>query len=211
MTVRHIIESIKQAVPGVSDTQVLLELNEIYKSFVRETKVMRDYFTITPTTNTVTYDFDDDELNLVYEVAFYNSSGVELTGEDTLSYYIKDKTITFGSYYKSTITSIPSTIATIRLNSYAMPNSFTLDNDTQEPEFPEDFHGALISGVLKELFARIPSIEVRMPDGSVRFERDFKSATYHEGRYARYVKDAIKYSNKYGDDTPAEVRYHPLG
>src|SRR5690606_41094730 len=96
MTTRQMLETIKRIFPSLTDTELLLHLNRKLKEFCNKTKILKDIEYEALSSDTVEYEIDE-EVDSITNVRFYTSEGVELYGEDTLRYRIRDGKITFRS------------------------------------------------------------------------------------------------------------------
>jgi hypothetical protein len=197
MTFQQIKEAIKQVFPErtlseyrIVDTLVGIDVNRIYKEYVRKTRLVKNSYDESIEENVVTYTLSDS-VSEIYNISFLDSSEKEVSQTEQLRFSINDRDITFYDYYGQELTAIPS--LTIRYFYIEKVDSMVGDSD--EPEFDEELHDALIAGVLADYLARYPSLTVQFDD-RVELKRDLQGAAWWANKYQEKIKDGKRISNR---------------
>jgi hypothetical protein len=194
MTFYQLIQEVSQLFPDVKHTQIKLDLNKKYLEFAHQSRIVKDEYNETLSTTTAQYALASD-VDEVYDIGFYDANGDPVDAIYTLKWNIDNKSIQFYDYYKDYIDAIEN-ITTLTYYYYKIPDE--LVEDTDEPDFPSNFHDAIVWGVLEEYFAKFPSLEKIGQDGSVTKIRDFTSAQYWGMKYKAMILDGKRYSNRQG-------------
>lgn len=192
MTFQNIFEQIFQIFPELGETQIKMDINSAYLDYCNKTELLSNYYEETPQIGVVSYYLPDD-VNAIYDVKFFDVNGKELTGSNTLKFSIDQGAITFYNYFGSDIQEIPSNIGKIVYYYTATPSK--LIDDSQSPLVPDEFHSALVSGVLKDYFAKF-KIDKVMQDGNIIKMIDLNVASYHDREYQKKVIEGKKYALK---------------
>jgi len=198
MTLKRILERIQREFPDIKGVELVEDINEIQKDFCTETDILKKSGNLTIVTDTVTYTLSTafTTLDKILRIDFLDSTGALVSETDTLKIDIKpDGKITFYDYYGDTITTIPTTIATITFYYTYFPAVLVITALTASPEIPDQLHEGLIYGELARLYSRIPTIMKTFQDGSIARTKDFQSIQYNEAKYKEYTIKAKKMAN----------------
>jgi len=96
-------------------------------------------------------------------------------------WWIKDGKLGIGSLSNGKITNLAATTGSkIKVHFYKKPTAFTTTL-SETPEYPSQFHEALIFKVMQRLAAQ---------------EKDFKMSSYWRSEYREMLREAKRYVNK---------------
>ena len=206
MTTQTIVEAVLQHFPNLGITDILIEIDRVQKLLASETESLTTTGQLSsPSTNTV-WDLPSN-CKIVTGIEMYDSDDMELylTDDDVLlTYEIINETIAFYSLEEESLTGLPSAIDSIYIDYIKIPTTIDAEDDTLE--LAEQLHQGILSGVLQNLYARIPSLPT--PDGLIR---DFRSVTYWRGEYDRYRIIGKRLANDNKDKIERSYVYDVLG
>lgn len=195
MKLLELIEEIRQHFPEVIRKEIVKDLNKAYKYFCHETRLTVKQSDLTIVANTVEYDLPTEfsDLDFIKAIIFKDSSGNVIDKTSELQFTIINKKIKFYDFYGSSITAIPSDIATITFVYVYEPED--LEDDADEPSINDKFHDALIYKVLEKYYLTFPTITRQLPDQSIIKTKDFASAQAFGGKYKELELSGKKEAN----------------
>lgn len=202
MTLQQIYESLRQHDSQISFTEATILANNLLKSFVNRTRIIETFDTsITTTASTDGYAIPTD---------MFMVSSVRVDGEETYRmvgrYTIGDTAGNHQKYfwqvedgniritYDDGNFSYPDAGKAVVVVGFSYATELSAIGD--EPEIPEQYHEALIDGLLATLYMR-PHM------------KDINTSMVYKQNYERLVSDAKRYarSRKHTLGAPAPVYY----
>lgn len=195
MTLKEIIERVKEVFPDTPPGYIIKEVNRIQNALLpdRGTVAFATSFT---DTSKVTISFAADLNNAVAVNRIYALNGEGNYVNDLVSFEILDNTLTIRDYDGSAITSWPSGVTTIKVFGRRKPTALTPASAlTIIPELDEKFHGLFEAEILENLNAK---------------NKDYNGARYWHEVAKDLKRDFKRFINKAGDDTGVYIQPIPL-
>jgi len=197
MTLKHLVEQVQQQFSDIGFTQCKLFINQAYKDFARQTRIIKSSISITDFSESAWSEIDavwedvgsawaydlNATVDRVVEIYFLDSDG-KAVEDDTIKWDIvnNDLVLYFTSGSDYALESLP--FEKIVVNYIAIPSDLELETDTTS--IKEQYGDAILSRALEKAAA---------------LKRDWHAVQYYANEYKTWLVDAKKSANTGLDNT----------
>jgi len=208
VTVKNMVENIRQVFPQIGETQVLKEIDKAQKEFATETEILSAHGELSAPSTNISWSLPSSCAS-VYSIEAFDSDELPVDlSDESITYTIDQGVLTFIDTDETVITGLPTTIDSIYINYYEYPT--LIDGVSDSLDIPEKFHPAIEHKVLETLYSRFPTLTIQSQQG-VSQSVDWNAVKYHNGEYNRLRVEAKKYKNINQDQIPKTYSYDFLG
>ena len=202
MTTSQIVEEIKQLFPDAGETQILLELNKAYRTFISKTRLLKTVISIDKDNDSGSFTLSGDEALLdltefniesVDEIRFRDSTGTDLE-ENPCEFMIDGTTLRLK--YSALLTDITTQAGfqTIRLNGvFKVPVDYLTISSTIDEKLDEN----MIDGLSAKVKIKFCEISKRP-----------EMISYYTGLWREAILDGIRKGNEGSSNLQVNVRYN---
>jgi hypothetical protein len=205
MTTLTIIENVMMVFPNIKEQQVIIDLDDLQKSFSNDTGLLTGTGSLSSISTSVGWTLPSNFLELHGQdpVRFYTSAGVpKYLGDYNYAYEIQ-----FGKFYIYSLTETPITGLSTEIDSayiHYRKKPTTITTRSTFLEIEEEFTKGLEHGLLADYFGKYPT--PIMSQGQVIEVRDLNSAKWHQTRFDEFRIRAKRYAYIKEESKEAEVQ-----
>ncbi len=183
-----------------TESEIRTSLNDVKNDFCRETRIIEGEFTTFNTTATeIYYSIGSDVVSIKQVVLdgvtlkpMSDVYGLNPTNISVKGWHNKGGELGIGNFSPGNLTAIGSVLV-VRYFGVMLAADFTEDM-AQISEVPDQYHRALIAGVMREF---------------AEDDDNYKMATYYNNVYIAFRREAKREANRRQDGTPNVVEADP--
>lgn len=205
----QMVEDILGHFPNLGSTEILLELNRVYKDFCAKSRIYTDKFNLSENSNpalqrnVVTYQLPE-YIGQIYRIDMLNANNKDIPLYDRPEYLIEHNSITFLDSNGERVNEFPiDLVKIVRINYIRIPSNLDLDTNTQLA-IDSKWSDGIIAGVLKKLYSKYSTQVVT--DTGVITAKDWNAVKHYTQEYLRAIADAKAEANREKDITSWNVK-----
>jgi len=200
VTTLRLFEQVKKVFPGLGETEILQEIDNVQKELTEESKALAARGQLVDISTNTAWVLPAEFLELFDVVAYDSNSNPVFLSSYNLAHEIEFGNFHLYSLTETPITGINSGITSIYLEYYK--KSATVNSLTSVLEFKDVFHAGVRAGVLRNFYSLYP-VDIAINDKIIR-AKDVTSIKVFDKEYERVIKRLKR--SRYPDATHAQAQ-----